>query len=197
MWISDRINWIISKRAKLIFFKITSYQSIYHDESNDVKFGFKVDLWNLMVTAVRGGWQSVKNHQHKKEKNFVWCPRKSPKKVRFFFQWWFRLRFAKYFNGVHWLFFSGQSPAEADLNLLETARRCELYGVKMHASKVRNFEKQCYVTFFSYSPLNASKVCQLLSHFLVVNTWDYHCLIPGDGKITIKDLILQNVYLGT
>jgi len=29
----------------------------------------------------------------------------------------------------------GQSPAEADLNLLETARRCELYGVKMHASK--------------------------------------------------------------
>lgn len=33
------------------------------------------------------------------------------------------------------MFFSGQSPAEADLNLLETARRCELYGVKMHAAK--------------------------------------------------------------
>jgi hypothetical protein len=30
----------------------------------------------------------------------------------------------------------GQSPAEADLNLLETARRCELYGIKMHAAKV-------------------------------------------------------------
>ncbi|CAH0557314.1 unnamed protein product [Brassicogethes aeneus] len=30
---------------------------------------------------------------------------------------------------------SGQSPAEADLNLLETARRCELYGVKMHPAK--------------------------------------------------------------
>ncbi|XP_050540793.1 FERM, ARHGEF and pleckstrin domain-containing protein 1-like isoform X4 [Daktulosphaira vitifoliae] len=29
----------------------------------------------------------------------------------------------------------GQSPAEADLNLLETARRCELYGVKMHSAK--------------------------------------------------------------
>ncbi|XP_071743916.1 FERM, ARHGEF and pleckstrin domain-containing protein 1 isoform X4 [Lepeophtheirus salmonis] len=29
----------------------------------------------------------------------------------------------------------GQSPAEADLNLLETARRCELYGTKMHAAK--------------------------------------------------------------
>ncbi|XP_052753774.1 FERM, ARHGEF and pleckstrin domain-containing protein 1-like isoform X2 [Galleria mellonella] len=29
----------------------------------------------------------------------------------------------------------GQSPAEADLNLLETARRCELYGVKMHPAK--------------------------------------------------------------
>ena len=26
---------------------------------------------------------------------------------------------------------------EADLNLLETARRCELYGVKMHNVKVR------------------------------------------------------------
>ncbi|XP_028163989.1 FERM, ARHGEF and pleckstrin domain-containing protein 2-like isoform X2 [Ostrinia furnacalis] len=30
---------------------------------------------------------------------------------------------------------TGQSPAEADLNLLETARRCELYGVKMHPAK--------------------------------------------------------------
>lgn len=34
---------------------------------------------------------------------------------------------------------SGQSPAEADLNLLETARRCELYGVKMHPAKVSLF----------------------------------------------------------
>lgn len=30
---------------------------------------------------------------------------------------------------------AGQSPAEADLNLLETARRCELYGMKMHVAK--------------------------------------------------------------
>ncbi|GIY37797.1 FERM, ARHGEF and pleckstrin domain-containing protein 1 [Caerostris extrusa] len=30
---------------------------------------------------------------------------------------------------------TGQTPAEADLNLLETARRCELYGVKMTAAK--------------------------------------------------------------
>lgn len=30
---------------------------------------------------------------------------------------------------------SGQTPAEADLNLLETARRCELYGIKMHQAK--------------------------------------------------------------
>ena len=132
------------------------------------------------VSAGALSWLSVKNHQNKKGKT---CVRKSLKKVRSFcFQKWFWLWFAKYFNGVHLLFFSGQSPAEADLNLLETARRCELYGVKMHASKVRNFEKQCYVTFFSYSPLNATKVCQLLSHFFVVNTWDYHCLIPGDGK---------------
>ncbi|XP_026281304.1 FERM, ARHGEF and pleckstrin domain-containing protein 2 isoform X2 [Frankliniella occidentalis] len=29
----------------------------------------------------------------------------------------------------------GQSPAEADLNLLETARRCELFGMKMHPAK--------------------------------------------------------------
>lgn len=32
-------------------------------------------------------------------------------------------------------FASGQTPAEADLNLLETARRCELYGMKMHPAK--------------------------------------------------------------
>jgi len=30
---------------------------------------------------------------------------------------------------------TGQSPMEADLNLLETARRCELFGVKMHPVK--------------------------------------------------------------
>ena len=36
--------------------------------------------------------------------------------------------------------FRGQSPAEADLNLLETARRCELYGTKLHTSKVRERE---------------------------------------------------------
>ncbi|XP_024943894.1 FERM, ARHGEF and pleckstrin domain-containing protein 1 isoform X6 [Cephus cinctus] len=30
---------------------------------------------------------------------------------------------------------AGQSPAEADVNLLETARRCELYGMKMHPAK--------------------------------------------------------------
>lgn len=33
------------------------------------------------------------------------------------------------------LFSRGQTPAEADLNLLETARRCELYGMKMHQAK--------------------------------------------------------------
>lgn len=33
-------------------------------------------------------------------------------------------------------YFSGQSPATADLNLLETARRCELYGIRMHPAKV-------------------------------------------------------------
>ena len=54
MWISDQINWIISKRAKPIFFKITSNQSIYHFESNDVKFGFGVDLLNMMASAERG-----------------------------------------------------------------------------------------------------------------------------------------------
>ena len=54
MWTSDRINWIISKRAKPIVLKITSNQTIYHDESNDVKFGFGVNLLNIMASAVRG-----------------------------------------------------------------------------------------------------------------------------------------------
>lgn len=38
-------------------------------------------------------------------------------------------------NCVYMYYFRGQSPAEADLNLLETARRCELYGTKMHPAK--------------------------------------------------------------
>lgn len=40
--------------------------------------------------------------------------------------------------------FRGQSPAEADLNLLETARRCELYGIKMHPAKVKKKKKGAY-----------------------------------------------------
>jgi hypothetical protein len=40
-------------------------------------------------------------------------------------------------NIVTCLYFRGLTPAEADLNLLETARRCELYGIKMHPAKVR------------------------------------------------------------
>ena len=39
-------------------------------------------------------------------------------------------------------YFSGQPPAEADLNLLETARRCELYGTKMHPAKVNTISNQ-------------------------------------------------------
>jgi hypothetical protein len=32
--------------------------------------------------------------------------------------------------------FRGISPGEADINLLETARRCELYGAKLHIAQV-------------------------------------------------------------
>ena len=39
-------------------------------------------------------------------------------------------------------YFSGQPPAEADLNLLETARRCELYGTKMHPAKVNTISNE-------------------------------------------------------
>ena len=39
---------------------------------------------------------------------------------------------------------------EADLNLLETARRCELYGVKMHNVKVRVPRSGlCHILIFS------------------------------------------------
>lgn len=38
---------------------------------------------------------------------------------------------------INFLIYRGQSPAEADLNLLETSRRCELYGMKMHPAKVK------------------------------------------------------------
>lgn len=39
------------------------------------------------------------------------------------------------FYNVNFFLCRGQTPAEADLNLLETARRCELYGIKMHTAK--------------------------------------------------------------
>ena len=33
---------------------------------------------------------------------------------------------------------SGQSPSEADFNLLDTARKVEMYGIRLHAAKVSN-----------------------------------------------------------
>lgn len=32
--------------------------------------------------------------------------------------------------------FSGMTPADADLALLETARRCDYYGIKLHSATV-------------------------------------------------------------
>ena len=34
------------------------------------------------------------------------------------------------------LTFRGESPSEADLNLLDTARKMELYGIRMNTAKV-------------------------------------------------------------
>ena len=42
---------------------------------------------------------------------------------------------------------------EADLNLLETARRCELYGVKMHNVKVRVICEKCVRYYMDYEVL--------------------------------------------
>jgi len=33
--------------------------------------------------------------------------------------------------------FRGQTPEQADFNLLDTARKVELYGIRMHPAKVR------------------------------------------------------------
>ena len=43
-------------------------------------------------------------------------------------------------------FFRGISPAEADMNLLETARRCELYGAKLHAAQVYSLFLSLYLS---------------------------------------------------
>ena len=34
------------------------------------------------------------------------------------------------------IYCSGQMPAEADFNLLDTARKVEVYGIRMHQAKV-------------------------------------------------------------
>jgi len=34
------------------------------------------------------------------------------------------------------LSYSGQSPADAEFNLLDTARKVDLYGIEMHPAKV-------------------------------------------------------------
>lgn len=42
-----------------------------------------------------------------------------------------------------WILFSylsGQSPAVAEFNLLDIARKVDLYGIQMHPAKVKLFE---------------------------------------------------------
>ena len=62
-------------------------------------------------------------------------------KIKFIADCWTRQKKSNFRGLKDWnyflVIFRGQPPAEADLNLLETARRCELYGIKMHAAKVR------------------------------------------------------------
>jgi len=36
-------------------------------------------------------------------------------------------------------------PAEADFNLLDTARKVEVYGIRMHQAKVRHLENQQFL----------------------------------------------------
>ena len=54
MWISDQINWIISKRATLIFCKITSNQSIYCDEKDLLTCGCGSRVQSLVLGAFVG-----------------------------------------------------------------------------------------------------------------------------------------------
>ena len=43
---------------------------------------------------------------------------------------------------------SGQMPAEADFNLLDTARKVEVYGIRMHQAKV------CHIIELMMRPVN-------------------------------------------
>ena len=61
---------------------------------------------------------------------------------------------------TYYFSFRGQSPMEADLNLLETARRCELYGTKMHNVKVRVPRSDSVLSYFAI--LRTTKECPLV-----------------------------------
>lgn len=42
---------------------------------------------------------------------------------------------------MHALFYSGHTPAESDYQLLEVARRLEMYGIRLHPAKDREGTK--------------------------------------------------------
>ena len=74
MWISDQINWIISKRVKPIFFKIRSNQSIYHDKSNDIKSSFYVCRpfkHDGLRSAVRGAFHCTIALLYKERRMYI------------------------------------------------------------------------------------------------------------------------------
>ncbi|RLU20848.1 hypothetical protein DMN91_007462 [Ooceraea biroi] len=62
---------------------------------------------------------------------------------------------------------AGQSPAEADLNLLETARRCELYGMKMHPAKMGIVVFQNYTKINTFSWAKIRKISFKRKRFLI------------------------------
>ena len=50
---SDKLDYL--KKSQADFFQNYIKSNVYHDKSNDVKFGFGVDLLNMMASAVRVG----------------------------------------------------------------------------------------------------------------------------------------------
>jgi len=60
---------------------------------------------------------------------------------------------------------SGQMPAEADFNLLDTARKVEVYGIRMHQAKVLLLAKMTFSVVGAFGGLD------LINHIHAIHNW--------------------------
>ena len=70
---------------------------------------------------------------------------------------------------MSWNVCSGQTPSEADFNLLDTARKVDVYGLHLFSAHVCFFSALLLVKLFHFTPILESVAACILYMFCVIH----------------------------